>query len=291
MGDTGKYCQTCAGPQYSALLAVAEAIVSHRDLPSLFHDLAGRLKQAVRFDYLTLVLHDTATNTMRLQVAEASEPTDAPVIVLAVEDDPAGLVWQTQQPLITSSVDELGRWPRLLELVQPYGAQSYCWLPLTTARRRLGTLVLTSKQPSTYDAADVGFLQHVANQVAVSVETVLAFQEVAALKDQLAQEKAYLEEEIATHQFHEIVAVSTALRGAQEGPNSCPHGLHRSYLRGDRHGQGIGCPYAARVEPAPGAHVHQAQLRGDSHGPVGKRAVWPREGGFHRRHRSEGRPF
>ncbi len=216
MGDIGhgQVCQTSAAPQYAALLAVTEAIVLHRDLPSLFHDLAGRLKEVVRFDYLTLVLHDTATNKMRLQVAEALEPTDAPVIVLPPEDDPAGLVWQTQQPLITSSVADLGRWPRLLELVQQYAVQSYCWLPLTTSRRRLGALVLSSKQPFAYETADVGFLQHVANQVAVSVENVLAFQELTALKDQLAQEKAYLEEEIGNDQFPEIIGVSAALRSA-----------------------------------------------------------------------------
>lgn len=39
---------TVTGAQYRALLAVSEAIVSHRDLPALFHDLAGRLHQVVR---------------------------------------------------------------------------------------------------------------------------------------------------------------------------------------------------------------------------------------------------
>ena len=159
-----------ASDAYRALLAVSEAIVAHRDLLTLFQELASRLHQVVQFDGLALVLHEAATNTMRLHVLDASEPIPDPlVIVLPVKDDPAGLVWQTQQPLITSSVAELRRWPGLLERVQPYGVKSYCWLPLTTARRRLGTLVFTSKQPSAYDTADVGFLQLVANQVAVAV--------------------------------------------------------------------------------------------------------------------------
>jgi formate hydrogenlyase transcriptional activator len=193
-------------------LAVSAAIVAHRDLCALFHDLAGRLRHVVVFDYLTLVLHDAATNTMRMHVLEPPEPTAA-AIVLPPEEDPAGFVWRTQQPLITSSLAELKRWPRLLERVQPYGVQSYCWLPLTTARRRLGTLVSASKQPSTYDTADVGVLQHVANQVAVAVENALAFQEIEALKDKLAKENAYLEEEVRTdHNFGEVVGESAALR-------------------------------------------------------------------------------
>ena len=124
-----------------------------------------------------------------------------------------GMVWQTQQPLITSKLSDLERWPRMLERVQQHGAQSFCFLPLTTARRRLGTLVFTSKQPATYDNADVHFLQLIANQVAVAVENALAFQEIEALKDKLAKEKAYLEEEVRTeHNFGDIVGESAALR-------------------------------------------------------------------------------
>jgi formate hydrogenlyase transcriptional activator len=207
-------CQSSGGPQYVVLLAVSEAIVSHRDLASLFPELAGRLHQVVDFDYLVLVLHDAGTNTMRLHVAGAAEPTPTPEIVLPLEDDPAGLVWQTQQPLIVANESELARWPRVLERVQPYGVQSLCFLPLTTARRRLGALVFSCKQPSAYDAANVSFLQHVASQVAVAVENALTFQELTALKDQLAQEKAYLEDEIRTEHFKGMVAVSAALREA-----------------------------------------------------------------------------
>jgi formate hydrogenlyase transcriptional activator len=203
-----------ARQQYQTLLAVSQAIVSQRDLHALFHELADRLHQVARFDYLALVLHEAATNTMRLHVLETCEPVPpGTVIVLPTEEDPAGLVWQTQQPVITSSIAELSLWPRLLERVKPYGVQSNCWLPLTTARRRLGTLVLTSKQPSTYDTTDVGFLQQVANQVAVAVENALAFQEIEALKDKLAKENAYLEEEARTqHNFGEVIGESAALR-------------------------------------------------------------------------------
>ena len=49
------------GQEYRTLLAVSEAIISHRDLRELFHELAGRLHQMVRFDYLGLVLHDPAS--------------------------------------------------------------------------------------------------------------------------------------------------------------------------------------------------------------------------------------
>jgi formate hydrogenlyase transcriptional activator len=194
-------------------LEVAEAIVAHRDLSSLFQDLAKRLRQVAQFDFLSLVLHNTATNTMHLHVVEPSQPSSAQSMFdLPVEDDPAGLVWKSQQTLITSHLHDLRRWPRLLELVEQYGVQSYCWLPLSTARRRLGTLVFTSKEPCEYDTVDVCFLQRVANQVAVAVENSLAFQELAAIKDRLARENAYLVEEVRTELSSHMVAVSASFR-------------------------------------------------------------------------------
>src|ERR1043165_8106482 len=94
--------------RYRALLAVSEAIASHRDVPALFHELAGLLAAVVQFDFLSLVLHEAATNTMRLHLLETSEAVPPQsVIVLSPEDDPAGLVWQTQQPHITSNLAEL----------------------------------------------------------------------------------------------------------------------------------------------------------------------------------------
>src|SRR5438552_10179902 len=105
MGDLPRNAQelgTCQ--QYRTLLAVAEAIISHRDLQALFHDLAGRLHHVVRFDYLILVLHQ-ANDTMRIHVLETSEPTSPrPGLVIPVQEAPAGLVWETQQPLLIANV-------------------------------------------------------------------------------------------------------------------------------------------------------------------------------------------
>jgi len=200
--------------QYRALLAVTEAIASHRDLQSLFHELADRLRRVVRFDYLILVLHDPVNNTMRRHILESSDSSQVAVPgALPVEEGPAGWVWQTQQPLIIADVTADQRWPRFLELAAEYGLRSVCELPLTTARQRLGALAFLSKQVAAYADAGVDFLQLVANQVAVAVENALAFDCIEKLKDQLTREKVYLEEEIRTeHNFEEIVGESPALR-------------------------------------------------------------------------------
>src|SRR4030095_5761250 len=161
--------------KYQTLLAVSEAIVSHRDLSALFHELAGRLHQVVRFDYLGLAPHEATSNTLRVHLLEGTEPPPLPSPpILPLDEEPAGWVWQTQQAWIFSNVPEEKRWPRALERAKRYGVRSSCHLPLTTARRRLGILVFACQQPFAYETADLGFLQLVANQVAVSVESALA---------------------------------------------------------------------------------------------------------------------
>jgi formate hydrogenlyase transcriptional activator len=53
----------------------------------------------------------------------------------------------------------------------------------------------------------------IANQVALAVENMKAYQEITELKDRLAKENLYLEEEVRTdHNFGEIVGKSAALR-------------------------------------------------------------------------------
>src|SRR5882762_5574406 len=106
MGDLERDGQELfACQQYQSLLAVSQAIVSHRDLGTLFHDLAGRLHLVVRFDYLGCTLYDATSNTMRLHVLETTEPIPAQAPrPFSVEEDPAGSVWQSQQPRIVSNV-------------------------------------------------------------------------------------------------------------------------------------------------------------------------------------------
>jgi hypothetical protein len=111
-----------ADQRYRALLAVSEAIVSHRDLFALFHELAGRLHQVVRFDYLGLALHEATSNTMRMHVLEGTEPTPLPSVVLPLEEDPEGWVWQNQQAQIFSNV--AGLYKGITSSTGPTGGKS-----------------------------------------------------------------------------------------------------------------------------------------------------------------------
>jgi len=69
------------------------------------------------------------------------------------------------------------------------------------------------RDENTFDEDQVQFLSQVANQVAIAIENATVFGEIAKLRDKLAQEKLYLEEEIRGEiDFEGIVGQSSGLR-------------------------------------------------------------------------------
>src|SRR5213594_318127 len=188
------------------LLEVSESIASHRDLDELLNDLSQRLPPIVAFDYINVVLHDSAREVMRLHILSASaSSTIRPGLELPVDESPGGLVWKTQQPLIVEDVTLERRFPKLMPMLRENGVQSFCAVPLTTALRRLGAMGFGSFQRRTYKAAELNFMQQVAKQVAVAVDNVLHDESAQSAQQQLARERDRLRlllevsESIAAH--------------------------------------------------------------------------------------------
>jgi formate hydrogenlyase transcriptional activator len=168
------------------LLEVAEAISAHRDLHELFRDLAQRLPRVVHVNFVALSLHDPVRNTMRLHTIQANVPADLiggheePV-----DETPAGLAWETQQPILVQDLAEEHRWPKVTARMKEDGTNSFCVVPLTTAVRRLGAMGFSSLEKGAYGETDLEFLQQVGNQVAVAVDNVLHHQDLTHDRDRL----------------------------------------------------------------------------------------------------------
>ena len=93
------------------------------------------------------------------------------------------------------------------------GIRSLVCLPLITPNRVLGTLNVGSFQDHAFSRHDESFLAQVSDQVAIAVANALAFREITELKDKLAEEKLYLEDEIRTElNFSEIIGQSPKFR-------------------------------------------------------------------------------
>jgi len=180
--------------QLEALLEVAESIAQHRDLAALFHDLAERLHCVVDFDFLTLVLHDSDRNVMRLHILETRLPTPAKTgSETPVDGHPSGWVWQSQQPFVVTDTEEDQRFPDFLHRLREVGVRSLAMVPLTTAQHRLGAMGFGRLVPQLITDTELQFMQRVGSQVAVAVDNALNFQTSQAYQIQLARERDRLQ--------------------------------------------------------------------------------------------------
>ena len=74
-------------------------------------------------------------------------------------------------------------------------------------------MMVASRVESAFSQHDAEMLGQIAGQVAMAVNNALAFKQIAELRDRLAHEKQYLEDEInVEHRFDDIVGESTGLR-------------------------------------------------------------------------------
>jgi transcriptional regulator with GAF, ATPase, and Fis domain len=122
-------------------------------------------------------------------------------------------VLRNREWMVADRRDELReRFPVTFDVMRREGMESLCAMPLLTGERCRGVLFFMAADEGAYDDIPRGFLEQVASAVAVALDDCLAHEEVAALRDRLAAENVYLQEEIREeHDFHEIVGRSPAL--------------------------------------------------------------------------------
>jgi formate hydrogenlyase transcriptional activator len=131
---------------------------------------------------------------------------------LPVEGTELGRVFETGEPhLVRTRAGFVSDWST--PMARAEDLESGCALPLISRNRTVGVLTLGSRIENSVSPEDVDFLLQAAGQVAIAIENALAYREIAELKDKLAQEKLYLENEIRGEMdFEGIVGQSSALR-------------------------------------------------------------------------------
>src|ERR1700676_5572942 len=175
-----------AATRFESLVAVSNAIGTHRDPQDLFGALVRELHRVVRFDYVGVFVRDEKSNTFQLHCVDAeTEAVIPPDPELAIEESDAWWVYQNQEPLVTSIETHDARFSKFQEILKKYGVRCVCTLPLTTAHSKVGTLTFGSKAPDIYTAEEVHFLSVVAEQIALAFDNALHFDAAQASQQQL----------------------------------------------------------------------------------------------------------
>jgi formate hydrogenlyase transcriptional activator len=105
---------------------------------------------------------------------------------------------------------------------------------LVSRNRTVGVLCLGRLHDNPFTGDEVDFVRQVAAQVAIAVENALTYRQIAELKDKLAQEKLYLEDEIRSQMnFDSIIASTVLIHGETGVGKEGKEGVHpRSSVRG-----------------------------------------------------------
>src|SRR5881397_1828778 len=199
------------------LLNLTSRITSNLDLREVLRAISANFREVMRCDGAGVWLPGEGAGTFKLYAFDAPVSkgfAKEEVTITLPEDDPARRAFETMKPMV-ATVDEIG-WPGGGEgyrLAAAESVKSACFIPLVNRGRALGDLMIVRLTEESFTAEDVDFLSQAAGQIAIAIENALAYREISELKDKLAQEKLYLEEEIRSEMdFEQIVGSSAALK-------------------------------------------------------------------------------
>jgi len=198
------------------LLNLTNRITSNLELRGLLRSISGNIREVMECDAGGISLPDREPGKYRVYALDFPDGRGfvrEDLVMTMTENDPAKRVFDTKKPVIAHTADPSAFAPEGRKIVEAEGLHSSCLIPLMNRGRAVGVLWISRKTEYSFTPEDVEFLSQVSGQIAIAVENALAYQEISELKDKLAQEKVYLEDEIRSEMnFDEIVGKSAALR-------------------------------------------------------------------------------
>ena len=201
------------------LFDITNALVSKLSPNELFPAISEQLANVVRHDHAVLTLRNEETGVLEVYALHSTHPR----LLESIKGpfDPAGMpaerVLTTGQPVVAYASD-VDRYPnpnfrKFVEL----GLKSICSVPLLLRGQIRGTLALTrTTSEEAWSPDDVEFLAQVTKQIAIAVENSLSYRELTEIKERLATEKLYLEDEIRLDQnIGNMIGGSAAFQSVQ----------------------------------------------------------------------------
>jgi formate hydrogenlyase transcriptional activator len=201
--------------QQRILLEINNELVEHRDPRDLFQAISTTLRRHFSYDGMMLVLAQDGQGEAQIRYLDF--PTGRGLMqenqALTVPDGPSQRAMDLRRPLVFTRSD-LDAFPAPIPqvLIEGEGLVCLCVLPLISRSRAMGTLNFGSRQEGAFTGETLALLSSVAAQVAIALDNAFAYQEIQALRDQLAEEKLYLQEEMEKDFGMEIVGRSPSLQ-------------------------------------------------------------------------------
>ena len=171
--------------------------------------IAANIRQVIHADLVTVSLPDGSSGKIRVLAMDF--PHGKGLIkedLLVAPSTAAKKAMDTLKPVVVDN-------PESDDCVSgnAEGIRVQCIIPLVNRDRVLGILCPSRTTETPFVPEDVDFLSRASGQIAIAIENALAYHEISELKDKLAQEKLYLEEEIRSDSgFERIIGKSAPLK-------------------------------------------------------------------------------
>ena len=204
--------------QLQLLLDLTNRITSNLELRDLLRAIAANIREVIRADAVTVALPDAASEKFRVFAMDF--PHGKGVVKEELLVTPSAAVKKaldTLKPVVVDMRERNELSSDASDIVAAEGIKAFCNIPLANRGRALGILSILRTTETPFSPGDVDFLSRASGQIAIAIENALAYHEISQLKDKLAQEKLYLEEEIRSEMnFENIIGNSPALKHVLE---------------------------------------------------------------------------
>src|ERR1700726_2251000 len=196
------------------LLNLTTRITSSLDLREVLRAIAANIREVVHADAVTVSLQDAAPDKFRVLAVDF--PHGKGVIkeeLLLPLSSEAKRAMETLKPIVFDPRERDEHPSEPYDVAAAEGIKAVCSIPLVDRGRALGILSIIRTTETPFVPEDVDFLSRASGQIAIAIENALAYREISELKDKLAQEKLYLEEEFRSEMgFEQVIGNSRALK-------------------------------------------------------------------------------
>jgi formate hydrogenlyase transcriptional activator len=184
--------------QQALLLRVNNLLTSQLDSERLFEAMSGTLWQEIRHEFMALSLLESDREFERVQLLHVPDGMEVPKETLRgpLESMPAGRAMRTGKVDLIGPERFGGFDARVRKQLEARAIRSICCVPLSSRGEVIGCLSFGSREADRFSPEEIGLLARIAAQAAIALDNALAYQKIQLLRDRLAEEKLFLEEEV-----------------------------------------------------------------------------------------------
>lgn len=209
-----EHALTVQNSRLQLLLKVTSQITANLELRDVLREISACIREVMDCDVVHISVRENGTGEFRIYALDFPEGKG-----LITEDlviTPVGAARRaldTLKPTIRSIEQRHEFPPDYYELLVAEGVKSQYVIPVVNRGQAVGVLAISRTTDTPFTSEDIDFVSEASGQIAIAIENSLAYREVSELKERLAQENLYLEQEIRGDiEFGQIVGNSPALK-------------------------------------------------------------------------------